>query len=63
LIQASRGLEREVAELRIVRSCAELARGDPRRMSMEKRFHVLSEKQRRRAVFRQALMRQAQPQR
>jgi hypothetical protein len=52
LRQADRGMEREVAELRVLRAAAELPRDHPRRLAFEKRFSTLAEKQARRAAYR-----------
>jgi hypothetical protein len=56
LRQASRGTDREAAELRELRRAPELAPTDPRRTRMGERFSVLSRKQLRRAAFRRATM-------
>jgi hypothetical protein len=53
LRQADRGIERELAELRVLRAAAELQRNDPRRIAYEERFHVLAVKRVRRAEFRE----------
>lgn len=52
LRQAERGIERELAELRVIRAAAELERDDPCRVAYEERFHVLAARSARRAVFR-----------
>jgi hypothetical protein len=57
LRQASRGTDREAAELRALRKAPELAPTDARRAHMEERFSTLSRKQMRRAAFRQSILR------
>jgi hypothetical protein len=52
LRQADRGIEREFAELRVLRTAPELERDDPRRIAYEARFHDLAVKSVRRAEFR-----------
>jgi len=55
LDRADRGLDREVAELRILRAAAELPRESPRRAMMEERFTILAAKGSRRALFRKSV--------
>jgi hypothetical protein len=52
LRQAERGMEREVAELRVLRTAPELEPDDPRRVVYEERHHTLAAKRIRRAEFR-----------
>jgi hypothetical protein len=50
--RASRGVEREMAELRVLRTAPDLPDGDPRRQAYEERFTGLDAKQARRRAYR-----------